>query len=98
MSVVNIAQEALADGFNAGNDTVGQTEQQLGDAYPVRKHIVVRAATGNTDFVYVGRKGNAVNGFVLDGGEQTPPIYVDDVSKVFVIGGAASQTYSWISN
>jgi hypothetical protein len=99
MSVVNIAETALADGFHAGNGTVGATEAKISAvAFPIRKHLVVRADKNNTNTVIVGTPGDAANGFVLNAGEQTPPIYVDSTDKVRVIGGAASQSYSWVSN
>lgn len=99
MSVVNIAKEALPDGFHAGHGTVGAAEAKLSSvAFDIRKCLVVRADKANTSTVVVGTPGDAANGFVLNAGEQTPPIYVDNTDKVRVIGGAASQVYSWVSN
>lgn len=99
MSQVNIGREAV-DGFNASHGTVGTTPQPVQTAsWPVQKHVVVRAASANSNTVTVGPTlGGASGGFVLAAGEQTPPIYVNDVNKVFVVGGASGQDYSWISN
>jgi hypothetical protein len=98
MSQVNIGKEVI-DGFNAGNSTVGTAPQALANTYPVNKHVVVRATTGNSGTIKVGpTAGGASAGFVLGAGETSPPIYVDDVAKVFVVGSASSQNYSWISN
>jgi hypothetical protein len=95
VSVVDIGKEAVA-GFAAGDGTVGTTAAQLPD-HQVLKHVVVRANGGNANIVMVGHSHDAVaTGFVLAAGEQTPPIYVDDLGKVWVQGGAASQGYSWI--
>jgi hypothetical protein len=47
--------------------------------------------------VYVGH-GNGVsttNGFQLDAGERVE-IPIDSLDKVWVVGGAASQGYSWL--
>lgn len=99
MTNVNIANESLQEGFNAGNGTVGTSEAKISAInFPVRKHIVIRANTGNTNTVKVGTVGNATNGFVLLEGETTPPIYVNETDKVAVIGGAADQGYSWVAN
>lgn len=99
MSQVNIGREVI-DGFNAGHGTVGTTPVPLQTAsWTVNKHVVVRADSGNGNTVTVGpTAGGASGGFVLAAGQQTPPIYVDDVNKVFVVGGASGQVYSWISN
>lgn len=98
MSTVNIAQESVG-GFNAGSDTIGTSPQPLAAPYPVKKHVVVRANGANASVVIVGpTEESAASGFILSAGQQTPPIYVDNVSKVFVVGGAANQGYSWISS
>ncbi len=95
--VVQIGKEAVAT-FAAGDGTVGTAAAQLpGGA--VLKHVVVRANAGNSNVIMVGQSAAAVpNGFVLAAGEQTPPIYVDDLSKVWLLGGAASQGFSWIAS
>jgi hypothetical protein len=97
MSVVNVAKESVA-GFNAGNGTVGTSPQALVTSpWTVQKHVVVRADPANTGTVKVGPNlGSASAGFVLPAGQETPPIYVDDLSKVFVIGSAAGQNYSFV--
>lgn len=99
MSVVNIAEESLSDGFHAGNGSIGTAEDKISTVeFKVRKHLVIRANSGNSGTVSVGTPGNAANGFVLAAGEQTPPIYVNSTDKVRIIGSAASQGYSWVSN
>lgn len=96
---VNIAKESLPSGFMAGNGTVGTSEQVIDDkAFAIQKHIVIRADSDNGNDIIVGRPGDAANGFILHAGETSPPIYVDDTSKVAVVGGAADQAYSWIAN
>jgi hypothetical protein len=99
MSVVQISSESLPDGFHAGHGTVGTTEAKISAVpFPIRKHLVIRAASANTGTVFVGTPGDAANGFALAAGEQTPPIYVDSTDKVGVVGSAASQAYSWVAN
>jgi hypothetical protein len=95
--IVSIGKEALAS-FAAGNGSVGASAIQLPGA-AVSKHVVIRASSDNGNVVIVGHSPDAVGaGFVLAAGEQTPPIYVDDLSKVWVKGGAASQAFSWLVN
>jgi hypothetical protein len=99
MSMVNIGKESLEDSLLTGHGTVGTDEAKISEVnFPVAKHIVVRAASGNGNTITVGRPGQAANGFVLAAGEQTPPMYVTETDKVRVIGGAADQDYSWIAN
>jgi hypothetical protein len=99
MSVVNIGKEAMP-AFMAGNGTVGMTPAQLSTmTLEVRKHVVVRASSDNGSTVAVGSAAAlAANGFILAAGEQTPPIYVDDLSKIWVVGGDADQEFNWIAN
>lgn len=95
--VVQIGKESLAD-FAAGDGIVGTAAAQL-PGRTVVKHVVVRANGGNSNVVMVGNSAaQAAIGFVLAAGEQTPPIYIDDLSKIWVIGGAATQGYSWIAS
>jgi hypothetical protein len=84
--------------FKAGHGTVGLTAQVLANSQDVTMYVVVKADLTNTNNIFVG--GSAVsstNGFLLDAGEETPPIHIDDLGKVYVIGDAATQGYSWLA-
>jgi hypothetical protein len=99
MSYTNIGKEA-AEEFQAGQGTVGLTPQPIEAAghLPVSKYVIVKADLVNANDVFVGTSTvSATTGFRLDAGEATPPIHIDDLSKVFVLGGAASQGYSWLA-
>jgi hypothetical protein len=98
MSCVNITNESVpGEPLKAGNGTVGTDEARITEIdWPIRKHVIVRAASDNTSTITVGPPGDAANGFVLAAGEQTPPMYVDDTSRVRVVGGDADQAFSWI--
>lgn len=97
MSVVSISKESI-DNFLAGNGTIGTTEGKLSSvAFKVNKHIVIRADSANTSTIKVGRPGNAAGGFVLNAGDETPPIYVDQTDKIGIVGGAAGQNFSWVA-
>lgn len=100
MSVMEIGRETNPDGFRAGHGTVGTSAAQLSTIqFPVLKNVVVRAAAGNSGTISVNSaSATATNGFVLAAGEQTPLIYVDDVSKIWLIGSGSGQDYSWIAN
>ena len=98
MSVVQVGKEAVST-FAAGDGTIGLTATQLTPGGQVSKNVVVRANAGNTGTIMVGSSAVSVpNGFVLAAGAQTPPIYVDDLGKIWLIGSAAAQGYSWISS
>ncbi len=99
MSFVNIGKESLDDGLLLGNGTVGTDEAKLSEInFPVNKHIVIRADSGNGSTVKVGRPGQASVGFILNPGEQTPPLYVSSTDLLRVIGGDVDQVYSWVGN
>lgn len=87
--------------FQAGQGTVGAASQPLaavGASHTVLRYVVIKADLTNTNDVFVGPNGvSAGSGFRLDAGEVTPPIPIDELSKVYVIGGAASQGYSWLA-
>jgi hypothetical protein len=97
MSTINVANQSVSS-WNAGHGSVGETAQALSTGAPaVKKHIVVRADAGNSGTITVGpNAGAASGGFVLGAGEQTPPIFVDDLKKVWVVGSGSDQAYSWV--
>jgi hypothetical protein len=64
----------------------------------VKKYVVVRANGANTGIILIGTAvSNVGDGFILSAGQVTPPIYVDQLNKVYLKGGAANQGYSWIA-
>lgn len=100
MSVVEIGRETNPGGFLAGHGTVGTDAATVSTVgVPVLKHVVVRADSDNSGTITVGStSANATNGFILNAGEQTPPVYVDDVEKIWLIGSDADQNYSWLAS
>lgn len=95
---VNIGKEVVAE-FQNGHGVVGATKAALASAESlINKFVVIKADLTNTNNVYVGTNTvTTSNGFLLDAGEATPPIPIDDLNKVYVVGGAASQGYSWLA-
>jgi hypothetical protein len=91
---MNIVKESVPRSF-AGQGSVGTIEQQLPDI-PILKNIVIRAANSNLSWIAVGNPNAALNGFILQAGEQTPPIYTD--SALAIIGGSDGQQFSWIAS
>lgn len=64
----------------------------------VKKYVMVRANGANDSVVMIGHTAAGVaDGFILSAGQQSPPIYVDQLNKVYLIGGLAGQGYSWIA-
>ena len=97
MSPVHVINECVpGDQLRIGHGTVGASEQPLDTIeWPLRKYVIVHAAAGNGNTVIVGRPGDAANGWILEAGESTPPIPVDNTRHLVVIGGAAGQDYNW---
>lgn len=84
--------------FACGDGTIGTSGAML-VSFPVRKHVVIRANAGNESTIIIGHSEAALaNGFVLSAGQMTPPIYIDELSKVWIKGGDADQGYSWIAS
>ncbi len=97
MTTINIAKESVPQSY-AGQGTVGLTEVALSPVnLPLLKHVVIRANSANGNWIKVGPRGQANNGFPLLAGERTPPIYVDETNKVGVIAGGSNQNYSWVA-
>ena len=94
---MNIERSSKAE-FKTGTGTAGTTAQAAGLGFEAAKSVLIKAAAANTDKVYVGHSLNvsSANGFELSAGESVE-IPVDSLGKVFVIGGAASQVYSWVA-
>jgi hypothetical protein len=64
----------------------------------VNKYVVVRANGANTGIILIGTTvSNVGDGFILSAGQVSPPIYVDQMNKVYLKGGAADQGYSFIA-
>ncbi len=64
----------------------------------LRKYVMVRANGANGNIISIGNTpGNADEGFILSAGQQSPPIYVDNLNKVYLIGGAGGQGFSWVA-
>jgi hypothetical protein len=96
--LVDIDREAQSE-FRTGSGTVGTDVVRLSTVgWPVKKYVMLRANGANSNVVMIGHSAaDASNGFILSAGQQSPPIYVDDLAKVYIVGGAAGQGYSWIA-
>jgi len=94
------AMTALDVDLEGEGHGVAVTVNEHGHAvgWPVKKYVMLRANGANGNVIMVGnRADNAEGGFILSAGQQSPPIYVDDLAKVYIVGGAADQGYSWIA-
>lgn len=78
--------------------TITVNEHGHAVGWPVKKYVMLRANGANTSVIMIGnRADNAADGFILSAGQQSPPISVDDLNKVYLVGGAEGQGYSWIA-
>lgn len=97
--VFSIGKESVEHSFMSGHGTVGTSEVPLSSMpFEVLKHVVIRAKGDNGGEIFVGPVGHAATGFELAAGEQTPPIYVDDLSRIGLIASEAGQGFSWVAN
>lgn len=80
-------------------DVDASAEQLTATSTPLKSGITVKALPGNSDQIYIGYSSavTASNGYPLDA-DQSVFIEIDDVNKVWAIGGAANQGVSWIGS
>jgi uncharacterized Zn-binding protein involved in type VI secretion len=86
--------------FQVGVGTVGTGAAQQLTATPTEaiKGIYVKCTSGT---IYVGPNANvtATNGYPLaSAGDSVVEVAVDSPDKIWVIGGAAGQTYKWLAS
>lgn len=99
MIVVEVARESQPS-FRTGSGAVGTDVIRLGGevGWEVKKYVVLRANGANGSVIMIGHSEAGVgDGFILSAGQITPPIYVDNLNKVYLKGGAADQGFSWIA-
>ena len=76
--------------------TVSERGHAVG--WPVKKYVMLRANGANGNVIMVGNTAaNVEDGFILSAGQQSPPLHVDNLNKLYIVGGAADQGYSWIA-
>ena len=95
---MDITKEAVSE-FHTGSGTVGTSAAQLHTGMAITKYVVVKAAGDlGSKTIHVGPTlAQASSGFVLRAGEQTPPIHVNDLGKVWLVGSDADCDYSWVA-
>lgn len=93
MTAVDVDLEGEGHGVTV---TVNERGHAVG--WPVKKYVMLRANGANNNVIMVGHSAAWVSdGFILAAGQQSPAIYVDNLAKVYIVGGAADQGYSWIA-
>lgn len=94
-----MASQESHEEFKAGHGVVGTNPQRASTlTFKAYKVVRIKADMGNSDFVYVGdHEGiSSTSGFQLDAGESVD-IPIDQIDKVWVVGGDADQGYSWLA-
>ena len=93
MTAVDVDLEGEGHGVTV---TVNERGHAVG--WPVRKYVMLRANGANGNVIMVGHSAAAVgDGFILSAGQQSPPLHVDNLNKLYLVGGAADQGFSWIA-
>lgn len=91
--------ETACGEFHASATTVDETPIQLATGKPrLKKGVRIEAHADNTDNIYVGTSASvsASDGFPLDAGEFVD-VPIDDLSKVWIVGGDTGQVAKWIA-
>ncbi len=82
-------------GFATGSGVVDTTAIAIGVA---GLSITIRANGSNTGVICIGNTAeSAAEGYILSSGDVSPPIYVDETYKVFIVGSVKGQGYSWLA-
>jgi hypothetical protein len=88
---------------HGAKSSIGTTALQLTSAeFYCRRGLLIKAASGNSGTVYVGKSdvttgsADATDGFPLAASEAVT-IEVDDPRKVYVRGSASGQKVFWIT-
>ena len=97
---VDVVFDSIDDVGVTGAGTIGDSsaEQLAGKTEKVlTSGITIKADGGNTDAIYVGFSNGVTSstGYKLAAGDERP-IPIRDMTKVWIIGGAAGQAYSWL--
>jgi hypothetical protein len=89
---------APASDFWTDAGTCNATVKRLKDnSFPLKHYVVVRAGKANTKDICVGNSDAVNTGLRLSAGEQTPPIPIDNLDKLWVVSTDGDQGYSWIA-
>lgn len=84
---VGVVSVALPSAVYSGQKTVTShgTAEALGAAQAITGVLYVKALSTNTGNAYLGGASvDSSNGWILSAGEISPPILVDNVSKIFI--------------
>lgn len=82
--------------------TIGTTAAQItATEIPLDQGVVIKALAANSGTVFVGTDSGVTNGtagtltdgYPLAAGEELP-VHINDLSKIYLIGSAASQGYA----
>lgn len=86
--------------FCGVNSDIDAAPEQLTETdTPLQVGVTLRADLGNTDVVYIiaSASGTTANGYPLEAGDERF-IPIDNLNKVWLIGGAANQSVRYIGN
>jgi hypothetical protein len=89
---MQIDKESLSE-FGTNNVTVGTTPMQM-QSLPLRKGVYLTVG-GTTATVTLG-KTTTCNGFEIKAGETSPMLFIDDLSKLFLVSTEEGTTVTWI--
>ena len=92
-----VDQVAVGDFWTDASTCTTTPKQLKTDSFPLRKGVVLRADKSNTKSINVGNSDAKNTGFVLDAGEQSPLLQVDNLNKLYVVASDGTQSYSWIA-
>ena len=98
-SMVDVVRDTVPARGQTNNGTVGTSAAQLTGASEAVLYsgVLLKAEASNSDVIYVGFSDGvtSANGYILGSGDVLP-IPVEKATDIWIIGGAASQDYSWL--
>jgi len=99
-SSVEVSRVVLPGVVVAGQNTDidAAAEQLTSTSTPLRSGVTIKALPGNSDQIYIGAVGVTITtGIPLDA-DQSVFLEIDNLNKVYAIGGAANQGVSWLGS
>lgn len=96
---MQIEKESLSD-FWTGTITVGTSAMKLSSVKrEIRKGVYLRVGATPTDaLLSIGKTvTDAATGFIVPAGETSPLLYVDDLSKLWLVSTKAGTLVTWFA-
>ena len=88
-------QRTIPSNLYVGSGFAPPNETTINNPFLIQKSVRIKADSGNTDDIAVGRAGDALNGYRLGPGE-TVELSIDSMSAVGIVATNGTQAYYFL--